>query len=340
MFRGDWLPFTVLGGGLIAGIIAVILILYAVPIHGEQYRADTSNYQNADIYNDQPFPYILLPPIAVPRSQYTTKNEQQYSTNLRSDHDGGGIRWTDVAIVILTLGLVIFSGLQWSALRNQVRQLESAVQAEIKAGETRTKETEHALTIAGTHAQAALEQAGASHRAADAAVAGQRPWIKIDIEPASELKDDGRGGIKIRFNAKLENIGAIPATNLQARVGMACGATSYKKAVEQIPPTPNEFGTSLFPNEPIEIPLFGRITAEEIATAPNALGNFDNREIGVVVIASVIYRFAGGEGRSTRAYWLFGPGSSGLKLVVDFDNLPVPLTSINMMKVPVQDTTS
>jgi hypothetical protein len=89
MSRGDWLPFTALAGGLIAGIVAVVLILYAVPIGSEQYRPDTADYQNADANNDQPFPDNLLPPIAIPRIQYAANDEKQYAASFGTDHDGG-----------------------------------------------------------------------------------------------------------------------------------------------------------------------------------------------------------------------------------------------------------
>jgi hypothetical protein len=92
---------------------------------------------------------------------------------------GGGIRWTDVAIVFLTFGLVIFSAAQWKTLHRQANQLESGFNAEIAAQKERNKETERALAIAETHAQAALDQAEASLLSAKNLLRSVRPFCVL-----------------------------------------------------------------------------------------------------------------------------------------------------------------
>jgi hypothetical protein len=184
----------------------------------------------------------------------------------------------------------------------------------------------------------------AAQKAANAAIAARRPWIKIEIQIASDLTDDGHG-VRLAFKMNLRNIGATPATNLQPWVPMALGVNGFKDALAKLPYDGDDYGFSLFPNEQAKRELWGRIEPEEIerALTPPVLASLATKgikQVSVAIVASVTYQFAGGgRGQTTKAYRLVGPGfGDNFVQVVDLGKLPVPQSKLTLTEIASHDT--
>jgi hypothetical protein len=332
-----------MGGKLRAGtmIVAAMFLIAATPIpnplrhppanqtpaepNKHSQRADSSQKHTAP--PPQPIPVVVSG-----RLHATTDNQSNSSNQTQSGMEKSfwDFSLTDLLLALFTAALVGVGVFQWNAMRRQEYQMRRSVIEARKAAHRQFLQTEKALGISG--------------KSADAALAAQRPWIKIaSVEPASEMKEDIRG-IRLQFKVQLRNVGNSPATNLQPWVSMACGAHAYKAAFEKIPRVEN-YGVSLFPDEdvPVEKDLYGRVTFEEIDEAAQKVVEGTQvrptRQIGVVVLVSVTYDFAGGIGRTTKAHWLYGPDyRGGLLIQVDFDKLPIQLEELGLMPLPVHDT--
>ncbi len=146
-------------------------------------------------------PSIAVQPIRVQVYRFGT------GTNAQTARSESGVKWTDVAIVALTVILAgcgiaatIVARLQWLALREQVHQLEEAVKAEEASSVARARETGLAIEIA--------------KRSADAAIMAQRPWVMPIVEIAGPLTISKTEGVRLEIVISLHNSGNTPAVDV------------------------------------------------------------------------------------------------------------------------------
>jgi hypothetical protein len=237
--------------------------------------------------------------------------------------------WTDPnatfagLLFLLTLGLVVSGFLQWRALIRQDKRLKESIDKAETASAQQSKDMQASIA--------------AAQKAADAAVAAQRPWVKIDIIPAGDMTEDGNG-VRLKFAASIQNTGNSPAADLDAWVALTCGGRSvpFDKALAKIPPPVSGAGLYLFPeNEPTPMDLYGRLTMEEIDKALADAQMTGHILIGVV--ASVSYKFMGDEGRTTNFYMLEAKKVLG---AVDVRTWPVRVWHIALRKLPIVHSTT
>jgi hypothetical protein len=182
--------------------------------------------------------------------------------------------------------------------------------------------------------------AGAAQASADAAITGQRPWVKIDIKHASDLTDDGNG-VRLEFSAIVENVGATPATDVEAYVGMACGSDVFAAAYSKARLASFGGSVSVFPKDSWKPTLFGRITRSEIeAITPENLGKSSLIQAPVTVVAFVKYTFSGKPGQTVKTYVLVGNKMNRLLRVVDFSKVPIAKDDMTLERLPVFDIVS
>lgn len=185
---------------------AAILVLVAVLAVGAATRASqtaqhppqhSTEHQNesadVDAHSDG-----LLPMPSVPKINFQQNKFDYVAAEHAPKHSGeGSVRWTDIAVVVLTAGLFLAALLQWDALRKQVRKLGETIQAEKIASAERAKETERQISV--------------SEKIADAAIAAlDRPWLFLDRkEHNTTVWTRGKDDLTVIFS--LSNYGKAPA---------------------------------------------------------------------------------------------------------------------------------
>ena len=110
-------------------------------------------------------------------------------------HEESGPKWTDIAVAMSGIGSLIFTAALWFSTRNlwvETKRLAKGA------------EDQH-WTLKDSVREAT--------RAADAAVAGQRPWVRayFDIQSGLSFKDDV---LTLVIETTLVNVGNTPATNV------------------------------------------------------------------------------------------------------------------------------
>lgn len=206
MLDGNRLPHPALGWGL-----AALFVLFAVGasvLKPTLHRSEHPDYHHAYAAQSDAYARDLLPSLPTPHINVQPYHLEYNASDNTAEHDGeGSIKWTDKVIALFTIVLAGVGGisgyiayLQWGALKDQVTNLEEAVEAEKTASNARAAETQQALTTAGTHAQAALEQAGASMRAAAAAELSAQASVGVNLP--------------ILFIEKIESVSADTTTEL------------------------------------------------------------------------------------------------------------------------------
>jgi hypothetical protein len=98
----------------------------------------------------------------------------------------------------------------------------------------------------------------AALQSAKAAIDAQRPWIKLDVNIASDLSDDGHGA-RLQFDVTISNVGNSPATDIEVWSPMVCGGNGipWVTAFTKIPQRTN-LGFSIFPKESSIVDRWGR----------------------------------------------------------------------------------
>jgi hypothetical protein len=176
----------------------------------------------------------------------------------------------------------------------------------------------------------------AARDAARAAVAAQRPWIKIvDVEVVESLFRP-EVGMRLGLLVKIVNIGATPATNVQTWAPMCCGS-GVSRIVDARYKISNliEIGHALFPNDPLEVKCFGKILATEIDEALTET-KISNR-IGFSLLVCVRYGFVGGSGETSRFYAVVDSGNRTME-TLDVRKLPIAPERVLLIPDPTNDT--
>jgi hypothetical protein len=141
-------------------------------------------------------------------------------------------KWTDIAIVVLTVDIVVVSALQWHEMHaGSADTHDLAIAAKAQADAARAQAEAATRNSDETHnlAEEAKLQAGASKRAADAAtsaaktsadslVLAERPWIRIKhriVRPLTFDEPAWKGPVaSIVIEDTLENVGPTVAANV------------------------------------------------------------------------------------------------------------------------------
>jgi hypothetical protein len=180
----------------------------------------------------------------------------------------------------------------------------------------------------------AFRSTNAAKRSADAAVAAQRPWLKLDAQIASDLVQHGPNGARLEFRLRLDCLGNSPATNVQAWASMVCGgkAAPLQQAVNKAQPRMPGYGFSIFPGDGRQEPLFGSLLPGEISAALSAAMAQHHVFVGVVFF--VTYQFAGGRGETRKAFEVTSPG---VMESINLRALPVASGSLSLKSRPVED---
>jgi hypothetical protein len=227
-------------------------------------------------------------------------------------------------VALFTFALWRSTDKLWEASDQQRREARTALKLEIAA-------TKASLVISRQAAEAAK-------KSADAAVASQRAWVRVDLDIASDLSDDGNGA-RLEFITHLQNVGNTPATEVEIWIAMTCGGRGFippQVADDKIPaPIPGSLiamGITLFPNEIAQPKKFGRITEEEIQTALDGAMATGHLYVGVLV--AVDYKFPGGEGKTRRRYALWGPG---IMESIDIRKLPIQPNRLRLQETPLEN---
>lgn len=195
-------------GGAFAAILTLVL---AVPnpsiaelVHNGPQRTDDQN-QHPDCYNAKCENLLPLAPLPV------LKVEPGYleyaSADERADHSEGP-KWTDIAIVFLTVGLVIAALLQWCSMRGQEAQLRRSIIDARRASNRQSRQTQSSIEQSSKAADAATEANKLSHTSL---IASERPWVSIVVTPCTNLEWQD-GDISFSVNFALRNTGKTPAT--------------------------------------------------------------------------------------------------------------------------------
>lgn len=148
-------------------------------------------------------------------------------------------KWTDIAIVVLTVGIVIPAHMQWREMHGAGRQTDdlikaaniqadaasknaAAVQSFAQSAGGINRETEAAVTQFQRLSDATKQAADAANRASKTAtnslVLGERPWIKLKHRIVQPLPFDvmrWKGPVaSIIIEDTLENVGQSDALNV------------------------------------------------------------------------------------------------------------------------------
>jgi hypothetical protein len=174
--------------------------------------------------------------------------------------------------------------------------------------------------------------ANAALQSAKAAIDAQRPWIKLDVNIASDLSDDGNGA-RLQFDVTISNVGNSPATDIEVWSPMVCGGNGipWVIAFTKIPQKTN-LGFSIFPKESSIVDRWGRITPDEINAA--LAKTFASNQIDIGVVAFSRYSFIGGTGETTKAYLIGGPN---LMQRINIGRLPIPIGSLILQEANTED---
>lgn len=181
--------------------------------------------------------------------------------------------------------------------------------------------------------EVAKDAAEAAKKAANSAVAGQRAWLKLDLELLGQLEGDGRGGLRIQLRARYKNVGNSPATDVQIWAAMAGTTARINQALSVLPVTQPGEGFSVFPDDDgVDDRRWATLSGEELAAARSE--GFLIGHIEAVVVVRVDYWFAGGSGETRRAYRLEGPRTGAM---VDTRRLPVDASELRLVPLKIED---
>jgi hypothetical protein len=172
----------------------------------------------------------------------------------------GFTRW----LVYATTGLIVIGLLQGYFLRRSVNV------ASIAAAEARDaiKATQASAEAANTHARAA-EEANRINR--EILAATQRPWISVDLAPASALiyRDDGA---YLPITCTMKNVGNTPAIYVWPRLCGILQGSQYAAARQRVliaearqdQSIARQFGHAIFPGQDVSVLTAILIKNEEI----------------------------------------------------------------------------
>jgi hypothetical protein len=253
-------------------------------------------------YTDGRVDVALMPKIAESHNQQGSAADTAHSSWKEPENWWRSFRCsinaTDSAVALFTLILAGFTVLLWMAGERQIRTIENLARA---------------------------------------AVAAQRPWVKLDLHIASDLEDDGKG-IRLGFTPELKVIGNSPANNIEIWVMMSCSrkGAAVRDAHEKIgvPKLDENIGFSAFPapeNYFVD-DIYGRLLKSEIDDA--LVGAYAANHIDIFVAVSVIYRFVGGEGETRKTYRLIGPA---LMEQIDVKRLPILRLKMKLKPLSIMD---
>lgn len=312
-------------GGFIA--VAAMFLIAAAPIPALQpihHRPEHAVEHPTDAGSEYGYSDELLPPITV-APIYPENSANDLATD-PSDQpakhdDESSVKWTDIAIVILTGGLVIAAALQfiaallqWNAMNRQEGQMRRSVIEARRASNRQSRDTLAAIKASeeSSAKQSADMQASiaAAQKAADAAVAAQRPWIKVvDLKIENTNTSSGTQNSQIRLEISLKNTGNSPAINIRIntkifpervprRVGDYVMADAKRDVMSEamVGQSEGSLGLMLFPNDETSISQIKGISWDRFKA--HAATSSDGKSLYICIAGCVTYRFVGGIGHT------------------------------------------
>ncbi len=200
----------------------------------ERNKAESDPPTYLDLYKNETYPQ--------------TKNPRNNQHNARAERNPlkDAPKWTDVAIVILTGGIVFFAFMQWYEMSNagvQTNRIIAADERLATAMESSVMEANKALTAT----QEAMR-------------VDQRPWVnaQIALVPPPPVLPDLRvppGGHIVSATVQFLNTGKTPAMNLQ-----------LVDVIHQLPSCPSG-------NKPLDFPKdLGSVATATLSPGQTAVG--------------------------------------------------------------------
>jgi hypothetical protein len=231
MFRGDWLPVSVMGGVLVAGMAIIFALLASVISNPSHDGAAVSIGHDCYAYCAEQEANSILPPISVPQIKTQPVAEDRTTPEQADAHDDdGSIKWTDIAIVGLTLVLAlcgiagsVIAYFQWAALRDQVSRLDSTIEKSDATSERQAGEMKDSLAHAARSAKA-MEDVAVSMATnltnVQTMIAHQKDfWNKqmrayITIGNGPFFAQYSNTGFRLQMDVATVNVGLTPARNV------------------------------------------------------------------------------------------------------------------------------
>lgn len=150
--------------------------------------------------------------------------------------------------LFISLSAVVIAFFQLCMFRNQLKLMKISNETASKA------------------ANAALETVNLGR---DQYTAAHRPWIKVQLNHAGDLKRDSDGRWAISLVFKIKNVGNIPAQNVYPNPGFYAGEgfvdevkQAQLKLATEYKPIANHIGFTIFPGESIKIYVTIHVTKE------------------------------------------------------------------------------
>lgn len=235
--------------------------------------------------------------------------------------DEGAPKWTDIVVAAASIVTAGFGIALWLSTRNLWKETKRLAKG---------AEDQHGTLKASV--EEARRAADAAGNAADAAVAAQRPWIRVELEPDG-LVQNASNGVRVKLISKYRNVGNSPATNVQIWSVMRLAAKPHVWLDERgIWPADDKTGFSIFPAVEGIKDVWALIPKSELVQDGGAIGHFH-----FVVTVDATYRFVGGEGHTRKEYELKGPH---MMEAIDIGKLPVQADQIRLESLPFNDVAS
>lgn len=152
--------------------------------------------------------------------------------------------------------------------------------------------------------------ADAAHKAAEAAVAAQRPWLKVILKGKKGFKEEN-GVITAAFDLDIHNFGNSPATQIQSYLSLEYAERDFEKILEE----KKSFhetgrGYSLFPGDNINQTIHGFVSDTDFEKMLE-LGK-ERKKSDMLVVLYTKYKFIGGRGETQNIYRIGGANELGV----------------------------
>ena len=246
-------------------------------------------------------------------SAATAKHEQE-----------GGPTWTDIVIALASVVTACFGIALWRSTDKLWTETKAL------AGHADTQATDFKESL--KHAKISADAAKVS---AEAAVAAQRPWIRVEVLSVGEMSRTDRG-IRLDLTVDLRNTGNSPANSVTAWAALAVGGGQvfFEDAISSTPIMPPNVGFSLFPKDGGPFPMMAAIADADPRMETALSSGMASNHVNFGIVLTVRYAFVGGAGMTRKLYLLRGPN---VMEMFDVRKLPIETGKITAIPLPMQD---
>lgn len=248
--------------GALLLLAATLVAATPIPV-SKEHRSDHPGSHQAHAGNGNAAPQPA--PRASERVNKKPDKGTRHAPDHAAKHDGeAGPRWTDIAIVFLTLGLLIaallqfFAALlQWRSMRGQERQMRQSLIDARRAANRQAREAKRQADQMASSITAAMQ---ANAIAKDAVVIGNRAWLKLDIEFREPMRV---------YRTPVQSFG----TSIEANMSFDVYATNLGKT----PALHGRFRSSVGTTDMPDMPESAQTSID--ALVESAPGGFCNHEV-------------------------------------------------------------